>query len=290
MFKLYRDGKKLKDISLKINTKNLINTTKISLFATTLAIALITINNRKVHVIDNDNTCIGNSPMISEINTLTYKDYIFNKYIERTIKYSHLLCIDEDVCKKEVIKKIENVTESEFKNNFSILENQKYSDFIDVQVVLFLKDIRDNPKKYGYEDLIKKEYNDETDLTIREMVYEYSEAFGVSPEIALSISCGESGWYEQDIATIKNNPFSYRLKGGKFATFDTLERGIMEGILNLRINYYDYGLTTIDSIQKKYCNEDGNGWLSLIKGADKDLQNGKKLYDEKNLNLVYKEE
>lgn len=289
MFKLYKDGKTLKNISLNIDTKNIVNTAKISLFTTTFALALITINNRKVHEINDINICTGSAPVVSEKNSLTYKDYIFNEYINKTIKYSHLLCIDEDICKKEVIKKIENVSEFDLKNDFSILNNKKYSDFIDVQVVLFLKDIRNNPKKYGYES-VTKEYNNESDLTIREMVNEYSEAFGVSPEVALAISCGESGWYKQAIATKKNNPFSYRLRSGKFASFDTLERGIMEGILNLRINYYEYGLTTIDSIQKKYCSENGNGWLRLIKGADKELQNGKKLYDEENLSLVYKGE
>lgn len=291
MFKLYSDKKNLNNVKLNINTKNIINTAKISVFATTLALTLITVNNRKVHVIEDETIHVGNVPMILNEKTITYKDYIFDEYVEKAEKYSHLLLINEDICKNEISKKLQNVSEEQYKNNFSILENGKYSDLVDVQVVLFLKDIKDNYNNYGYdESLIKSEYNDESNLTIREMVYEYSEAFGVDPEIALAISCGESGWYEKDIATVNNNPFSYRLKSGKFASFPSLERGIMEGILNLRLNYYEYGLNTIDSIQRKYCTEGGEHWLSLIKGTYKELENGKELYDEKGLNLVYKEE
>lgn len=291
MFKLYKDKSEIKNVKLNINTKKMLNTAKITIFASTLALALISINNNKkeIHEMQIEHTVIGNAPINYEEKTLTYKDYITNKYMEKAEKYSHLLCLDEEICKNEINKKLKNESNESLKNNFSILEDEKYSDSIDIQTILFLKDIRDNSEKYGYTD-IKKDYTIESDLTIREMVNEYSEAFGVDPNLALAISCGESGWYEQDIATVNNNPFSYRLSSGSFAKFPSLERGIMEGILNLRINYYDYGLNTFDSIQQKYCTEGGEHWLTLVKGTYKDLENGKKLYDEKNLSLVYKEE
>ena len=128
-------------------------------------------------------------------------------------------------------------------------------------------------------EIIENEFHQ--DIKLRDFVYEISDLVGVDPDMALSIACAESGYFEASIATSRNNPYALNSSNG-FIYFDNIYEGITEGIINLKENYIDLGLTTYESITSKYC-PGSTSWSSLVRGVSNELKNGKVLYDERNL-------
>ena len=162
-----------------------------------------------------------------------------------------------------------------------IFGKEEKFDSYNKQILLLIRDVYYNPEKYNLNknEIIGNEFHQ--DIKLRDFVYEISDLVGVDPDMALSIACAESGYFEASIATSRNNPYALNSSNG-FIYFDNIYEGITEGIINLKENYIDLGLTTYESITSKYC-PGSTSWSSLVRGVSNELKNGKVLYDERNL-------
>lgn len=86
----------------------------------------------------------------------------------------------------------------------------------------------------------------------------YSLELGVDPYLALAISLHETGckWTCSKLVRECNNVGGQKgspsCNGGSYKKYDTIEEGIKGYIDNIKKNYYDYGLTTPETMNKKY--------------------------------------
>lgn len=91
-----------------------------------------------------------------------------------------------------------------------------------------------------------------------ELLASYSLEKGVDPYLALSIMLLETGcnWTCSSLTRKCNNVGGMKgspgCDGGSYKAFATLDEGIMKFIDNLANNYYAYGLTTPEAMNKKY--------------------------------------
>lgn len=112
---------------------------------------------------------------------------------------------------------------------------------------------------------------------------QYGEKYGVDPALALAIAHWETGNGTSPMLKNKNNVGGmYDSKNGTFFKFDSLKQGIESMIKNLQKNYISQGLTSIESIQKKYAPDkagnDPNGlnrhWVDGVKSMYRNLTGG----------------
>lgn len=283
--KLAKDNKIIKNVNIpKINFQ-IIKTSRITICATAPGICLLSGYNKPGEkVIIPDKEYISGCTNNYKETTLTYEDVFLNKCLNKIKDYSYVFNVKDEV--------VLNVIKNNIKNKESydnILNDDKTYESLDIQIILLSKDISKHPKDYGYdENEVYLDVPKISNKTIRELVYKYADAFNLDSDIMLSIPCAESGWFEAPIAKTKNNPYSYRLSSGEFATFDSLERGILEGELNLKLNYFDKGLTDINSFGHIYCPVGTSDWINLVNSAYNEIKNGKKLYDEEEKKLALK--
>lgn len=88
-------------------------------------------------------------------------------------------------------------------------------------------------------------------------------------KIAVGISRAESGNYTSNLAVNHFNVGGMR-GGDGWAHFDNLDQGIDAYLSNLKTNYFDQGLNTVEAIQGKYApssENDGQAWVNLVKGC-----------------------
>ena len=78
-----------------------------------------------------------------------------------------------------------------------------------------------------------------------------AEEYGIDWKIAVAISKWETGSWTSNIYNNKNNVGGMYCRG--FITYNSLDEGIEAFISNLKRNYYDKGLNTIEKIGSKYC-------------------------------------
>ena len=94
-------------------------------------------------------------------------------------------------------------------------------------------------------------YLDEVSCKIKK----YADKYGVEWQLAVAISKHETGNYTSyAFKTLNNVGGLMYWDGTKSAlqSFNSLEKGIEKFISNLKYNYYDMGLDTIEEIQPKY--------------------------------------
>ncbi|MEK4263691.1 MULTISPECIES: glucosaminidase domain-containing protein [Paenibacillus] len=75
--------------------------------------------------------------------------------------------------------------------------------------------------------------------------------YGISPALLAAIAVHETGNGTSNAIKNKNNVGGMMGKNG-LMTFSSVEEGIDKMASNLKRNYLDKGLTTIEAIQKKY--------------------------------------
>lgn len=78
-----------------------------------------------------------------------------------------------------------------------------------------------------------------------------AEEYGIDWKIAVAISKWETGSWTSNIYNNKNNVGGMYCRG--FISYNSLDEGIEAFISNLKRNYYDKGLNTIEKIGSKYC-------------------------------------
>ena len=88
----------------------------------------------------------------------------------------------------------------------------------------------------------------ETACKIQKKAIEY----GIDWRIAVSISKWETGHFTSTLYKNKNNVGGLYCNGG-FITYNSLDEGVDAFISNLKRNYFDMGLDTLEKIQPKYC-------------------------------------
>ena len=92
---------------------------------------------------------------------------------------------------------------------------------------------------------------DEVSCKIKEVATNY----GIDYKMAIAIAKWETGYYTSHAFKNLNNVggmMFWNGKGSQLQTFENLDKGIEAYVSNLKHNYYDLGLNTIESIQKKY--------------------------------------
>ena len=105
-------------------------------------------------------------------------------------------------------------------------------------------------------------------------IKKYAENYGLDYKLAIAISKHETGSYTSYAFKELNNVGGMMYWNGTKSTlksFNTLDEGIEAFVKNLKINYIDMGLDTIELIQTKYCpigvNDNGLNkfWVSGVK-------------------------
>lgn len=111
-----------------------------------------------------------------------------------------------------------------------------------------------------YKDLTLKELSIKIDKHLNSTLKGYGEYIaslaidrGVDPVVAASIILLETGCKYSCSALVNNNFNVGGLRGANgWMKFNSLEEGISAFIGNLKVNYYDLGLTTPKLMNKKY--------------------------------------
>ena len=109
-----------------------------------------------------------------------------------------------------------------------------------------------------------------------ELIASYSLERGVDPYLAVSIMLLETGckWTCSYLTRVCNNVGGMKgspgCGGGSYKQFATLDEGIKKFIDNLANNYYAYGLTTPEAMNKKYAESTTwamkvNNYISQVK-------------------------
>ena len=113
---------------------------------------------------------------------------------------------------------------------------------------------------------------DEVSCKIKKVAQDYS----VDWRLAVAISMHETGKYTSAAFKEKNN-VGGNFRNGSLMVFEDLDKGIDFFISNLKNNYIDMGLDTIELIQHKYCpigindNGDNKYWVSSVTKYYKEL-------------------
>ncbi|WP_256992667.1 glucosaminidase domain-containing protein [Paenibacillus sp. XY044] len=99
------------------------------------------------------------------------------------------------------------------------------------------------------------------------------QKYGIDPALLAAIAIHETGNGSSSAAKNKNNVGGMMGKNG-LMTFSSLQDGIDKMASNLKRNYIDKGLTTIEQIQKKYApvgasNDPNNLNSNWINGVSK---------------------
>ena len=107
-------------------------------------------------------------------------------------------------------------------------------------------------------------------------IKEVADSYGVDWRLAVAISMHETGKYTS-VAFNDNNNVGGNFRNGNLMTFSNLDEGIEFFVNNLKNNYIDMGLDTIELIQPKYCpigindNGDNKYWVSGVTKYYKEL-------------------
>lgn len=128
------------------------------------------------------------------------------------------------------------------------------------------------------EPKVKEEVKQEPTCNYDEVsckIYNKAKELGMNEEqskITIAISRWETGNYTSSAFKNKNNVGGMMCKDG-LINYNSLDEGIRAFVKNLKNNYFDIGLDTIDKIKTKYCPDnaknDPNGlnkhWLNGVK-------------------------
>ena len=101
------------------------------------------------------------------------------------------------------------------------------------------------------------------ELTIEERISLACEKYGISDKIPLAIAKLETGHFTSNAYLNYNNPGGMSINEVPIK-YDTIEDGVEAFISNLAENYFAKGLTTPESISKKYCPCNAETWANIV--------------------------
>ena len=149
---------------------------------------------------------------------------------------------------KAYIDKISSVIKTE--NN---AEEEKQIEEIDNNI----------PEKVLEEPIVEQIEPEPKELTIEDKIKLACDQHGVPFDIALAIARLETGNFTSHAYKYKNNPGGLS-RNEKPKSFSTIEEGVDAFAGNLSRNYIQKGLTTVESIGKKYCPRNPK-WAKLVR-------------------------
>ena len=125
------------------------------------------------------------------------------------------------------------------------------------EVVIEASVLSDNANNIEIEEASVEEKNicelDEISCKIKNTAMLY----GIDYKMAIAIAKHETGNYTSNAYANKNNVggmmyWDAKTKSSRLITYTSIDEGIEAFVSNLKRNYYDLGLDTIEEIQKKY--------------------------------------
>ena len=101
------------------------------------------------------------------------------------------------------------------------------------------------------------------ELTVQDQIVMACEEAGVNPEIAVAISRVETGHFASKAFTKLHNVGGLSVNEEPIA-YESLEEGIAD-FVNCLAWYQEDGLVTVEEIGKRWCPENYEAWVSLVK-------------------------
>lgn len=199
------------------------------------------------------NKKVSRSKKTTNLMFLAFQFVIINSILLLTkdiITYNEVTIITTEVAKKQapiILEKIEETTTKEVKEEPKIVYDN-----------MTMEELTNKLNKSLYGILAGK----------GNIFANYSIQYGVDPYLSLAIVLHETGckWGCSYLATHCNNIGGQKgyptCDGGSYRAFPTLDEGIKAFFENLSYNYYNYGLTDVYSIHRKYA-QDPN-WPTYI--------------------------
>lgn len=159
----------------------------------------------------------------------------------------------------------ENNTNIKINENVAVIEQKKEEQIATKKEETVEKPVVDNPIVYDeltMDELVEKlNRNMSSNISGMGNVYaSYALEIGIDPYLALAITLHETGCngtsgcskLVRECNNVGGQKGSPSCNGGSYKKYDTLEEGIKGYMDNIKKNYYDYGLTTPESMNKKY--------------------------------------
>lgn len=169
---------------------------------------------------------------------------------------------------------LSNVDKSVLKNMFASVNNIEKQENLDLTLEL-AKESNLTKRVIVYDGMTMSELSEKLNRSMKstiagkgELLANYTIEKGVDPYIALSIMLLETGcnWTCSSLTQKCNNVGGMKgapgCDGGSYKAFATIDEGIMKFVDNLANNYYAYGLTTPEAMNRKYA--ESNEWAMKV--------------------------
>lgn len=169
---------------------------------------------------------------------------------------------------------LSNVDKSVLKNMFASVNDIEKQENLDLTLEL-AKESNVTKRVIVYDGMTMSELSEKLNRSMKstiagkgELLANYTIEKGVDPYIALSIMLLETGcnWTCSYLTRVCNNVGGMKgapgCDGGSYKAFATIDEGIMKFVDNLANNYYAYGLTTPEAMNKKYA--ESNEWAMKV--------------------------
>lgn len=169
---------------------------------------------------------------------------------------------------------LSNVDKSVLKNMFASVNDIEKQENLDLTLEL-AKESNVTKRVIVYDGMTMSELSEKLNRSMKstiagkgELLANYTIEKGVDPYIALSIMLLETGcnWTCSYLTRVCNNVGGMKgapgCEGGSYKAFATIDEGIMKFVDNLANNYYAYGLTTPETMNKKYA--ESNEWAMKV--------------------------
>lgn len=169
---------------------------------------------------------------------------------------------------------LSNVDKSVLKNMFASVNDIEKQENLDLTLELE-KESNVTKRVIVYDGMTMSELSEKLNRSMKstiagkgELLANYTIEKGVDPYLALSIMLLETGcnWTCSYLTRVCNNVGGMKgapgCDGGSYKAFATIDEGIMKFVDNLANNYYAYGLTTPEAMNRKYA--ESNEWAMKV--------------------------
>lgn len=214
-----------------------------------------------------------NTPRIIEKNI----HYYIEENENTLLFFANTFGFDIEFVKEDLIKRAETIGELELEpTNIGSLKNKnnelKTYKNIEYGIVEYFYDLsKSYPEK---RNKFVVPYTGDSDY-IEKLIMYYTQIYSnVDTSIALSIGAAESGYYKVKYMLKQNNIYGGMSNKG-LIRYENIEIGVLKYVRLLSKNYFNRGLTTVNSIGRIYCpttNEYGQTvasphWINLVNTA-----------------------
>lgn len=229
----------------------------------------------ELQILNIEESCnkLYNTPRIIEKNI----HYYIEENENTLLFFANTFGFDIEFVKEDLIKRAETIGELELEpTNIGSLKNKnnelKTYKNIEYGIVEYFYDLsKSYPEK---RNKLVVPYTGSSDY-IEKLIMYYTQIYSnVDTSIALSIGAAESGYYKVKYMLKQNNIYGGMSNKG-LIRYENIEIGVLKYIRLLSKNYFNKGLTTVNSIGRIYCpttNEYGQTvasphWINLVNTA-----------------------